>query len=62
MQCPHILYISLNQEKQDSPVFQTGVSGFACNSYISNSGCFDFYWLVFWDSIKDSPLPSIEDC
>jgi hypothetical protein len=40
-QWPHTLYFSLNQEKQDSPVLQTGVSGFACNDYISNYKCFD---------------------
>jgi hypothetical protein len=62
----HILHFSLNQEKQDSPVSQTGVSGFACNGYISNSGsssskteCSNFYWLVFGDGIKASPFPPL---
>jgi hypothetical protein len=39
----HILHISLNEEKQDNPVSQTGGSGFACNDYISNYRCSDFY-------------------
>jgi hypothetical protein len=27
-------------------VSQTKVFNFACNGYISNSGCSSFYWLV----------------
>jgi hypothetical protein len=53
IQWPHTLHFSLNQEKQDNPVSQTGVSDFAYNGYISNSGCSgsktgcsDFYRLV----------------
>jgi hypothetical protein len=52
-QWAHTLHISLNQKKQDSLVFQTRVSGFACNDSNSNFGCFNhktgcsgFDWLV----------------
>jgi hypothetical protein len=39
-QWPYILLLSLNPEKTVYFGFQTGVSGLACNGYISNSGCF----------------------
>jgi hypothetical protein len=48
-QWPHTLHISLNQKKQDSPISQTGASGFSCNGYISHSACSGFYWLVHND-------------
>jgi hypothetical protein len=34
-QYPHTLHISLNQEKSDGSVFQTGGFSFGCNGYIS---------------------------
>jgi hypothetical protein len=53
IQCPHTLHISLNPEKLDILVCQTGVFGLDCNDYNSNSECsgsktgyFNFYWLV----------------
>jgi hypothetical protein len=66
-QWPYILYFSLNQEKQDNMVSQTKVFNFACNDYISNSGCSGFQFLlasfqllVFGDGLKASPLSSFE--
>jgi hypothetical protein len=47
IQWSHTLHILLNQKKQDSLVFQTGVSDFSCNGYISNSGCFNFQIQMF---------------
>jgi hypothetical protein len=55
-QCPHTLHISLNQDKLDDPVSQTG--GFDLGRWaptasfqipgvpVSKTGCSSFYWLV----------------
>jgi hypothetical protein len=50
---PHTLHISLNPEKSDVLVCQTGVFGLGCNSYnlnfrcsISKTECSSFYWIV----------------
>jgi hypothetical protein len=70
-QWPHTLHLSPNPRKIVCSGFQTGVSGLACNDYISKigcsdskTGCFDFYWLVsnrlfLEDSIKTSPFPPL---
>jgi hypothetical protein len=55
------------RKKYDSPVSQSRISDFACNDYISNSGCSGFYWLVYnnWflrNSIKAFSTPSFGSC
>jgi hypothetical protein len=41
----YTLHLSPNYGKTVCSGFQTGVSDLTCNSYISKSGCFNFYWL-----------------
>jgi hypothetical protein len=43
MQWPHTLHISLNQEKQDSPIFSVMAIFQILDVPVFKTGCFNFY-------------------